>query len=97
MASRLIDRIRAHDVSPRDLTAAIADCMNEAFPGVTDEDILYDESDPRRLVACVRIRTKCPTLPHDLILRTMVHGRKSGWFRRIEKGFSSRDWSSGRA
>lgn len=91
MGEKLTHRLRGHDVSPRGLLVAIADCMNEEFPGVTDEDILYDEFNPRRLVACVRIRTKCPTLPHDLILRTMVNGRKSGLFRKIDKGFLFRD------
>ncbi len=63
---------------PERFRELLMDLFAEMYRDYPLDEFLCDEAEPRSFVAAVRRRSGCATLPHELVLRTLLNMRKNG-------------------
>ena len=76
----LATALRAHGYAddPERFRELLMDLFAAMYRESTVDELLADELEPRVFVAEVRARSGCHSLPHDLVLRTLLNMRKKG-------------------
>lgn len=64
------------ELSPEAFRQVIVGLQKGLYPSWTDEELTYHPLDAINFCCAVRYAVRCPELPFDLILRTLVNVRK---------------------
>jgi hypothetical protein len=59
--------------------AALAEVKAEAFPDVTDEELIFGRNSSANYCVLVRKRLNAPRLERAFILKALISLRKHGW------------------